>query len=36
MQRESFQHEIISGVLNNNFIPVVVVRELDPDLDASC
>jgi len=34
MQRESFRDESIAELLNNNFIPVKVDRELDPGLDA--
>jgi hypothetical protein len=34
MQRESFSDQGIAGLLNGNFIPVKVDRELDPALDA--
>ena len=34
MQRESYQNEQIASLLNENFIPVKVDRELEPALDA--
>lgn len=34
IQRESFQHESIAALLNSGFIPVIVDRELNPELDA--
>ncbi len=34
MQRESFRDEAIAAVLNRDFVPVKVDRELDPALDA--
>jgi hypothetical protein len=34
MQRESFRDPDIGRILNSNFIPVIVDRELEPELDA--
>ncbi|MGM0771889.1 MAG: thioredoxin domain-containing protein, partial [Halobacteriota archaeon] len=34
MEGESFEHQEVAGLLNNNFIPIKVDREERPDIDA--